>query len=128
MAVCPCGSKKKYATCCKPYLMGQRTPMTPEILMRSRYTAYTMANINYIKKTMSGKALIGFNETDAKHWAKQIKWIGLQVLHVILEEPNKGYVEFKATFMENTHLQSIHEKSEFIREQGSWYYVDGDQY
>jgi SEC-C motif domain protein len=127
MANCPCGTKKAYAKCCKPYLLGQRRPVTPVALMRSRYTAYTLANITYIKKTMRGKALEGFQAADAQDWAKRVTWMGLTVFKTHLVSPHQGYVEFKAEFEEAGHLQSIHETSEFIQEIGVWYYVDGIQ-
>ncbi|MDX2345766.1 MAG: YchJ family metal-binding protein [Legionella sp.] len=129
MIDCPCGSKNKYDQCCEPYLTKTQYPKTPEALMRSRYTAYTLANIDYIKKTMRGPALFGFDEEDAKRWAARVTWMGLKVFQASSEKPtqNKGYVEFEAKFMENYDLKSIHEKSEFIREKNRWYYVDGTQ-
>ena len=123
--VCPCNSQKSYVRCCEPYLTGKQFPDTPEALMRSRYTAYTMANIDYIKATMRGKALIGFQTMDATRWAKRVHWIKLQVFHSHIEHEHTGYVEFEAHFVDDSRLQSIHENSEFIREEGRWYYVDG---
>lgn len=93
--------------------------------MRSRYTAYTMANIDYIKETMRGNALIGFQELDAKRWAKRVNWIKLNVLKSAVENASTGYVEFEASFVDSSHLKSIHEKSEFICEEGRWYYIGG---
>ena len=51
MPHCSCGSGRDYVTCCQPYVEGRAHPETPEALMRSRYTAYTMADIDYIEKT-----------------------------------------------------------------------------
>ena len=88
--------------------------------MRSRYTAYTMANIDYIKETMRGSALVGFNEEEAMRWAKRVRWIKLCV-----RESSTVYVEFEATFVDGSQLKTIHEKSTFILERGRWYYVSG---
>ena len=55
---CPCGSGKPLSACCGPYLEGKEDPPTPEALMRSRYTAYTQGNLDYIEKTMKGNTLI----------------------------------------------------------------------
>lgn len=93
--------------------------------MRSRYTAFTMANINYIKETMRGNALTGFQEMDTKRWAKRVHWIKLQVFKSFIENSSTGHVEFEASFVEGAHLKSIHEKSEFIRKEGRWYYIGG---
>ncbi len=125
MVQCPCDSHKSYASCCQPFIQDKQIPQTPEELMRSRYTAYTQANTNYIKKTMRGMALVGFQETEASNWAKKIHWIGLQVIHSAMENTSKGYVEFEAIFLKGTRLQSMHENSEFLLDEGRWYYVNG---
>lgn len=54
---CPCGSKISYSSCCGLYHSAKAIAPTPEALMRSRYTAYTQANFDYIKATMRGKLL-----------------------------------------------------------------------
>ena len=123
--VCPCDSQKSYLSCCEPFITGKQSPETPEALMRSRYTAYTMANIDYIKETMRGNALTGFQEMDAKRWAKRVHWIKLNVLKSVIENTSTGYVIFEASFVDGSRLKSIHEKSAFISEEGQWYYIGG---
>lgn len=123
--ICPCGSQKNYSSCCEPFITRKQYPKTPEALMRSRYCAYTMADIDYVKETMAGKALAGFQALEAKRWAKRVTWIKLKVLHSVIESPSLGYVEFEASFVDDAHLKSIHEKSEFLFDKGRWYYVDG---
>ena len=54
---CPCCSSKEYDDCCSKFISGAAVPTTPEELMRSRYTAFTKANVDYIFKTMRGAAL-----------------------------------------------------------------------
>ena len=124
---CPCGSQHQYADCCGLYIGGMQSPPTPEALMRSRYTAYNLANTGYIKKTMSGKALVGFDEIEAKRWAKKANWIGLQIIKTIDKSDAIGFVEFIARFIEGDKLKSIHETSEFYCAQGKWFYVSGVQ-
>ncbi len=128
MVYCPCDSQTDYLCCCEPYIMGKKIPETPEALMRSRYTAYTMAHIDYIKQTMRGKASIGFQEIDAARWAKSVRWIKLTVVSSVIENPCVGYVTFEALFVDGSRLKSMHEKSEFICEGGRWYYVDGTHF
>lgn len=93
--------------------------------MRSRYTAYTMADIAYIQKTQCGKAAEGFNALDAFVWAKRVTWVRLEVLNASIKQPQKGTVEFIARFIDAGSSQSMHEKSEFIKKAGQWFYVDG---
>lgn len=122
---CPCGSKGSYAACCEPYLTAKLYPVTPEQLMRSRYTAYCLANIDYIEKTMQGRALLDFDTVGAKRWACRVSWIKLNILNTCFDTPDRGYVEFIVTLVEGSILKRIHEKSEFIRENNRWCYIDG---
>ncbi|QMT60627.1 MULTISPECIES: YchJ family protein [unclassified Legionella] len=125
MSLCPCGSQNKYELCCGLYLEKQQHPQTPEQLMRSRYTAYSMGKIDYIKKTMKGKALVGFNELQAEQWAKSVTWVSLEVLNSNIPDPNIGYVEFAARYSEDNTIKIIHELSEFHKENDRWFYVSG---
>ncbi|KTD18423.1 YchJ family protein [Legionella jordanis] len=127
MNLCPCGSKKNYDDCCGLYLTGKANAKTPEVLMRSRYTAYTRANIDYIKQTMRGSALQGFHEIEAATWARRVQWLDLKVIRSYLDplDSNKGWVEFKARFKEGDQLESIHELSEFECQEGLWFYTSG---
>ncbi|KTD67884.1 putative SEC-C motif domain protein [Legionella steelei] len=125
MSLCPCGSQNTYELCCGLFLDKKQLPETPEQLMRSRYTAYTMGKIDYIKNTMKGKALVGFNELEAAQWASSVTWINLEVINSSMSGPDKGFVEFAARFSEQNKVQMIHELSEFHKEHGQWFYVSG---
>jgi SEC-C motif domain protein len=124
MQTCACGSGQPYADCCGAFIQGLRTPTTPEELMRSRYTAYTKADMDYIARTMKSPALDQFDAKTAKQWAVSIEWIRLEVVASSCED-NKGFVEFLAHFYQNKKRHVLHERSEFHRENGLWYYVDG---
>lgn len=125
--LCPCDSGRLYQECCGPFLRDQAIPKTPEALMRARYTAYSMADIDYIQKTMCGKASVGFNAEDTQQWALSVQWLGLKVIFAsqVNEESNIGFVEFKASFMQLKKRKVIHERSRFHRIDGHWYYVSG---
>ncbi|SRR5579883_3498066 len=124
MKNCPCGSGKIYSDCCGIFISGQKMPSTPEELMRSRYTAYTQANIDYISRTMKSPAADGFDAHAASAWAKRVKWIKLDVVKTVLNG-EKGFVEFRAYFNEKNKKCVIHELSEFHQIEGTWFYVDG---
>ena len=51
MAQCPCLSDLDFDACCGPLLDGSQQPDTALALMRSRYTAFTRADVAYIKDT-----------------------------------------------------------------------------
>ena len=127
MSICPCGSSHDYLECCGLYIDKGYLPLSPETLMRSRYTAYTMANIAYIKNTMCGKMLLNFNEFEARQWSTTIIWMGLQVLQHRYDGVDKGFVEFIASYLDKEQLRKIHEISEFIKIDDKWFYSDGVQ-
>jgi len=106
------------------FISGQSLPATPEQLMRSRYTAYTQNNFDYLTDTMKDPAAKRFDLDSARDWADKVEWIRLEVIST-KAEPTKGYVEFLAYFYENNKRHAMHELSEFHLEDGKWYYVDG---
>jgi len=122
MKSCPCCSGKLYAECCEIYHTLKAVPSTPEALMRSRYSAYALQKMTYIKKTMCGKAAQGFNANEALLWSRQVKW---QRLEVIFAENDQqmGWVEFKAFYSLAGKDCCLHEKSEFHFIDGRWFYT-----
>ena len=127
--LCPCLSEKDYNACCGQYYIdGNNLPPTPEALMRSRYTAYSQANIDYIAATMRGKAAENFSFEEASAFAKAVEWSGLEIIAAPPTTPNDniGYVEFIAYFYVDDEEDYLHEKSMFVLEDGRWYYVDGE--
>lgn len=124
MEICPCHSGKQYNECCGPFIEGKSSPQTPEQLMRSRYSAYTVFNIDYIGRTMRGPALKDFDKRETENWARQIEWQGLEVLNSGMKD-HDGFVEFIAKYKNGGKAEQIHEVSEFHRKDGKWYYVDG---
>lgn len=124
---CPCGSKNPYPQCCGLYIGGIHTPPTAEALMRSRYTAYTQANIPYIQATMRERAAAGYNPVEAARWASSAQWEKLRVISAFAHntDPDRYYVKFVALYSVQGQPQEINETSEFRRIEGRWYYVDG---
>ncbi|QDF96729.1 hypothetical protein CJ010_09410 [Azoarcus sp. DD4] len=120
---CPCGSGRTLATCCGPALHGSTPPATAEALMRSRYTAFTLSLGDYLLATWHAStrpATLDFDEEPRP------KWIGLQVRsHRPLAE-DRAEVEFVARYRVGGRAHRLHETSRFVREDGRWYYVDGD--
>ena len=124
---CPCGQGVEYDDCCGRYISGREIPVTAEQLMRSRYTAYSLANIPYIEATMRGSAAQGFNPLEAMQWAKAANWQGLTV-HAhqpVLDDPPRAFVEFTAKYEVDNKLHHLHERSEFHFDNGRWYYITG---
>ncbi len=128
MSECPCCSQLTYDQCCGPYLAHEAIPATPEALMRSRYTAFTRADIGYIKGTMRGRVLKQFDEKHVTQWAQTATWQGLEILDAPEVEGQKGYVSFVAKYLDGHEPQSLYERSEFKKEGNRWYYVQEHPY
>ena len=126
---CPCGTTKDFSNCCEPFIKGSAHPETAEQLMRSRYTAYTLSDISYIKKTLAPESQKDFDEAASKEWAKNAEWLGLQVMSTKkgTAVDNKGTVEFTVTYKDGKKTLEHHEVSEFKKnDKGHWVFVDGD--
>ena len=48
---CACGNSPSLAKCCGPFIQGEAFPPTAEALMRARYTAYTLKEVDYVLDT-----------------------------------------------------------------------------
>lgn len=125
--LCPCGSSLPFPECCEPIITGQREALTCQALMRSRYVAFTMADINYLMKSHHSATRPLKERKRIKKWAESVQWMGLKVLNTkdgnIADQT--GYVEFRALYLENGEMQQIHENSFFKRENNRWVYVSG---
>ena len=126
---CPCGTDQTYENCCGPFLEGKKLPETAEKLMRSRYTAYTRADIEYIKMTMVPEARKTFDPVATKEWAIGSKWKGLKIVNTSKGGPSDtvGMIEFIATYEKNGKGIDHHEVSQFRKNKdGQWLFVDGE--
>lgn len=122
---CYCGSLKNYKTCCEVFHLNNGKTETAQQLMRSRYSAFVLANGDYLMQTHH-KSTRPLSEKKAiVKWAKSVQWIKLEIIETIkgLEHDTKGTVTFNAYFYENGKVDIIHEKSAFVKEDKHWYYL-----
>ena len=122
---CPCDSGSAYAACCKTYCEGDLPAPSAEALMRSRYTAFAMKNIAYLKKTWHQDTRPAEFDLDDQ---EVITWSGLEILATEQgrQGDQQGTVEFVAHFRANGQRHQLHEKSRFVHQAGQWYYLDGE--
>uniref|UniRef100_UPI0032168BF2 YchJ family protein n=1 Tax=uncultured Draconibacterium sp. TaxID=1573823 RepID=UPI0032168BF2 len=125
--LCACGSNKEYASCCGAIISGKQEATTCLELMKSRYTAYTKADINYLLQSHHSSTRPEKERKSIKRWAESVKWMQLIIVNTWngAASDNEGYVEFKALYFENGQINQIHEKSFFKREKEKWVYVSG---
>lgn len=122
---CPCGKNKLYKDCCGIIHNNVRLAKTPEDLMRSRYTAFVMADIEFLMQSWHSKTKDSSfkSKKNLFTWSKSVTWVKLDVLNSSMKTPYTGEVEFKAFFYENGSLEYIHENSLFTIENKHWVYV-----
>ncbi len=128
---CPCSSNLEFNKCCEPFLKGTAKPKTAEELMRSRYSAYTEVDIEYIKNTLAPESRGDFDVKSTREWAQKAKWSGLQILSTDKGGPEdkKGTVEFVATYEFQGDGLDHHETAQFRKsDSGDWLFVDGDSH
>lgn len=120
---CPCGRAAELADCCGRYLAGQPAP-DAERLMRSRYTAYVLADAAYLAATWHPDTRPADLELDAEPVPR---WLGLAVKRSEMQDENHATVEFVARYKIAGRAFRLHELSRFEKIMGRWYYRDGDQ-
>lgn len=126
---CPCTSGREYGQCCAPYIVGDQLPETAALLMRSRYTAYTLANIDYIEHTTQPSMRAKYDFSNLKEWAESSEWLGLTIhTEQASSAPNLARVCFTARYRQNDLIINHSEDSEFVFEEGRWYFVHGKDY
>jgi SEC-C motif-containing protein len=54
------------------------------------------------------------------------RWLGLALRRHQVTGPDTAEVEFVARYRVGGKAVRLHEKSRFVREEGRWFYVDGD--
>lgn len=120
MPECPCGSEKEYSGCCGRYIeKGLKAP-TAEALMRSRYSAYAKKRPEYLLETALHKA----DRASIESWMQSAEFLRLEILHCRKGKAldKKGFVEFKAYYLEEEKERVLHEVSAFVKHKGRWYY------
>ncbi len=98
---------------------------TAQQLMRSRYSAFVLANGDYLMQTHHSSTRPISQKKEIVKWAKSVEWIKLEVLETTngLAKDEEGTVTFNASFYGNGSVDVIHEKSAFIRENNFWKYL-----
>jgi SEC-C motif-containing protein len=124
---CPCGRTdnkgrvRAYAECCAMAHRGDPAAPDAETLMRSRYSAFVHGNAPYLLTTWHASTRPASLELEAG-----AKWLGLEIKQHHTTSEYAAEVEFVARFRVGGRAVRQHERSRFVRENGLWYYVDGD--
>ena len=125
---CYCCSDRFFKDCCEPFILGTRKPATAEELMRSRYSAYATAAVEYLLRSTHPSTRKFYDAPSIERWAKSSRWIKLEIVATSegTRADKQGTVEFKAHYTDADGEPQIHqEKSNFRKELGKWFFVDG---
>lgn len=130
-AACPCGSGAPFKNCCLRYHKSQPAP-TPEALMRSRYSAYAVGNVDYIMITTHPQN-DGYR-TDKNTWRKELRvyvqqtqFLGLTVHESHTDDDGiHGTVRFTVAISQGGLPAPFSETSTFEKVKGRWLYLSGN--
>lgn len=127
---CPCGSELELQTCCLPYIQGKKKAVTAEELLRSRYTAFTRGEVDYILSTHHSKTRHEVKREEIEDWSKNSEWLGLKIVQKEAGEAKDetGTIVFcagyRATNDKDGKVNEHWEQSLFEKEKGEWRFLD----
>jgi len=123
MQQCYCKSGKIFSECCEPILKVLEIPQTALALMRSRYSAYCLGDVNYLQATTHDVTWTDEELKFIQDWADNSEWQHLEIVNF-----SEDVVEFKAYYIFEGKQHLHHEKSSFKKVNDMWKYIDGDIY
>ena len=123
MQQCYCKSGKIFSECCEPILKVLEIPQTALALMRSRYSAYCLGDVNYLQATTHDVTWTDEELKFIQDWADNSEWQHLEIVNF-----SEDIVEFKAYYIFEGKQHLHHEKSSFKKINDMWKYIDGDIY
>ncbi|WP_416885229.1 YchJ family protein [Marinospirillum sp.] len=122
MSKCYCGQARSFETCCAPLIRGERIAATPELLMRSRFTAYHLGEAAYLLATWHPETRP--SELDL---SDSPAWHSLRIISSKTKK-ERGQVKFRAFYAQASSAESarplgyLQEESLFLKEAGRWFY------
>lgn len=119
---CPCQSSEKYQECCYPIHEG-KPPLTAEILMRSRFSAFALDNIEYLMSSWHSTT----RPSEILKEDPPLQWFYLKIMETESEnECGESFVTFEVRYRENGKVGKFIERSRFVIEENRWKYLDGE--
>lgn len=120
---CPCGLPAAYPECCGRWHSGPLHLQAPdaERLMRSRYSAYVLDELDYLLATWHPRTRPARLDPNPAG----LRWLGLEVRRHWPQDETHSSVEFVARYKQGGRATRLHETSRFERLEGRWVYVDG---
>jgi SEC-C motif-containing protein len=105
-----------------PLHLGECQAATAEELMRARYSAYAVDNLDYVWQTWHPRT------RPAELAPSDVTWTGLEIVDTVGGQPGdeSGEVEFCARYVQNGRSATLHERSRFAVRARRWFYLEGE--
>ena len=119
--LCPCGTAERYDLCCGRLHRRSAEARTAAELMRSRYSAYAVGDLDHVWRTWHPRTRPAEIAPDP-----DLTWTGLEIIDVVAggQDDETGAVEFRASYSRNGQPGVRAERSIFERRRGRWVYVE----
>lgn len=95
--------------------------------MRARYSAFTTGAIDFIVNSTHSSTRNDVDRSFIREWSETSTWRGLQIIETKSLDDEKALVSFEAQYTQGGEDHSHREKSLFVREDGQWRFVTGDE-
>jgi SEC-C motif-containing protein len=112
-----------------PFIKGERLPPSAAALMAARFVAYATGAIDYLIETHDPKTRAETDRKSTEEWARRADFRALALLRSERGGPEdeSGEVEFIARYSIDGVEYAHHERSEFRKLDGRWYFVNGEK-
>jgi len=124
---CWCGNPTTPDSCCGRILDATVNAQTAEQLMRSRFSAFCCANIDYLIASHHPSKRQADDQQSLADTISQCEWLHLSIVNNRdgKAHDDQGSVEYIATYTQQGELFQLHEDSKFIKENDRWFYLEG---
>lgn len=119
---CYCCSEKSFNECCGPVIQ-HYAASSPEELMRSRYSAFTLKDKHYLINTTWPEARPADLAAGLEETFQSSRWRGLKVIYA--QDKRVEFCAFYSLLNQPQTIEQIHELSRFELSDGQWFYIDG---
>ena len=125
---CYCGRAKIFNDCCGAILSGRHRAVTAEDLMRARYCAYVIGDMDFLYRSLHPEQRPFYDLEATEQFAGQSQWLSLQVVGTERggDKDARGSVGFIAEYRHLGQRRQHREHSLFKRYKGDWYFYRGE--
>lgn len=100
----------------------EREATTAEELMRSRYSAFVLGDIDWIIDSHHPDTVDEVSREDIEQWASGSEWLGLRIRGTEAggADDDEGEVHFRARYKVGSQQVDHVERARFLRHEGAW--------